>query len=386
MNNLVVNEKYRKYKNLLEDEPENDSYLYKFKKYSSLMNQKGGNLNVNKPIFDNFNFGNNNMTNNLTNVTHDIPKSSNSNMRTNELIGKIQELVEYSKRHSSNLENAKKDLKDFAGGARRRKSKSKSSTKITGYRDMSGGAFERGEYKPKSDEILEGLKIGQQQAIGNQILQGVTTLADQKMTLAEENQRQKEEIERIKRELEEAKTKIEELRKQLEVLTTENDQNKNKITELNEQIKTLERERDEMGEAVTKLKNSLEYLEKTHGEVKTTTGDFQEKVRNALNAGDIQLQTILDAIEKLKKDKTDLETTVKINNEAIARLGREKEEQEAKVKELTEDMVKANAFIYAMEQDTGKTITALSNEVKKYEAGMEALKGKLVEAGIPFAA
>lgn len=189
MSNSLVNEKYRKYAELLRRDPMNSMYARKLNKYRTMainLTQRGGNAGIVEP--DNV--------------------SSAAGTETNDLVNKINAMLAYAK-----------------GGARQSTGTRRVETKkVKGYRDMSGGAWappttgDASDALKKVEDINTIASIKSQQELGVKIEDGVNKL--------------RTDNEELKKRIAELTAKIADLEEQLAGKQTEQGKIQQRIEEL----------------------------------------------------------------------------------------------------------------------------------------------------------
>jgi hypothetical protein len=335
-NSAVVNGKYQKYKNLIELNPNNTLYKRKYEKYTHFM-QKGGNL-------PHQSMSQQQAPNNQQGA---LSQPSGSKPQTSELIRKIQDIVDYSKQRGvsvAGIENIK-GLEGIRGGSRI-KADTGSSTKIKGYRDMSGGAIDAAlldRFSKVRPSTVANNVLEVQQNSSKAIIDGVESLGKNKTDL-------------------EAKLKA--LTHQLE----ESIRNKSDVEAssgaLQEEITKLTKEKADLTEAKNTLANQCVMGAGSDAKLKSQIEKLQSET--AAQIADLEAQLTAARTEKASVDK---EVSVKCADV---------DSLTAQIKELEKALQNASQTVDGYEKDTN----VLQQSVNKYTADMDILKQKLNNFGI----
>ncbi|VBB18479.1 hypothetical protein YASMINEVIRUS_942 [Yasminevirus sp. GU-2018] len=291
MSYSTPSEKYRKYRDLLQDDPHNEVYSRKLTKYGNMLkkSQKGGNL----------------LDQILTNTpqVNDVPATnepvsnadasgSGSKAKTENLIRKINDMVAYAQENG------------MSGGSKKRSTHgSGSGSRVKGYRQMVGG----GKYElPKQ---IQTIKDKLAKPMGEEaIIQGVTTLKDT--------------AQKSSAEAEELKQTVASLNAQLEALRSSSESAKEQIGTKEQSLKELTEAYEALRKAIG-VPDGLTYVKDVE-EAKAIlkkSADEIERLKQEIEALKAKAQTdeanIRDLSQKLVTAEQDLRELEGVHNDTI---------------------------------------------------------------------
>ena len=308
MSYSTPSEKYRKYKDLLRDDPHNEVYSRKLMKYGNMVkkSQKGGNLLdqilPNTPQFDDVPATKEPVPNT------DASGSNGSKAKTENLVRKINDMIAYAQENG------------MTGGTKKRSAHgSGSGSRVKGYRQMVGGAR---EVPAQIQAAMDKLK----QSMGEtEIIQGVSLL--------------KEKAVKSTQEAIDLKARVDSLTAQLEAIQQEKqsaDENigtkEKSLGELEEAYKAL-RTAIELGNGLTKeqdVEKAKEILRLSKEEITK----LKEEIARLKEQADKEKETIAQLTAELKKATDDLQELEGVHDATIKGYEEVVTEYDKKYKEL----------------------------------------------------
>lgn len=254
----TISNKLDKYQALLNSNPNNNTYKYKVQKYSYLT-QKGGTNAVNNPL------------QNTTPSGKTMPQLGSNDARTEELVSKIREMIDYTQQNT------------MRGGDRKKKSQyEKSNTRVKGFRVMKGGdvtwrditiADRFVNYESTKPESVTDYNENRR----NTIIEAIKSLKE-KSTVSDS------ETDKLKKQIDDLQTQVSRQKEELKQVQEMGGVSATKIKELEDEIvkgtAILQQARD----ALDEMDIDLRKYSATDKELRDMIGKYDTDLNNILDA------------------------------------------------------------------------------------------------------